>query len=459
MLYEALTGGMIVASAAYALWRLPPAYPLSLAMFACVFSGNWSAMGLPSGLPPDHALETVGILMVVLRAPAVADRRIVLRPVHWMMGTAVIYVLVDSIATSGHFLAAFPLVDGFGVYPFLMFLVAPIAFHTRRERQVLLIVLLALGAYLGFTALMEGLRINGLVFPKYILNPLVGDPSGEGRARGPFAAAVQNGFGLYGCAVAATVAVAMASRLRLRIVAGSIGMLCLLGTLFTEQRSVWVATIIATAVVLAANRRLRTWAVPALVVGAVAVATAFAVVPGLATDVHTRLSDSEPVWERLNLDVAAENMIEAKPILGFGWGSFAAASGPYFRQSASYPLVYTTVIHNVYLSIAAEVGIAGLALWLAILAFGIGGAIKGPPLAEGADQSWRTALLAYGVFYLIVITFVPIPTSFPPLFLWLMAGIGSGLRSPQYVRSGRATLREDLAIAAVGPTRQGQVSH
>ncbi len=416
---------VVAASAAYALWRAPPAYVLSLALFASVFSGNWSAMGLPSGIPPDRILATIGVLLVLLRAPGVGERRLVVRPLHGLMAFALAYVLVSAAVTTGHITSAFQLIDGFGLYPFLFFLVAPVAFQTARDRKVLLITLLCLGAYLGFTALMEGINANGLVFPKYILNPLIGDPATQGRARGPFAAAVQNGFGLYACALAAAVAVATAKRAWVRVLAGAIGVTCLLGTLFTEQRSVWIGTVVGTMLILVIVPRLRRWAVPAIVAGAVGVILSFALIPGLSSDVHTRLAASEPVWERLNLNAAAVNMIETKPIFGFGWGNFAATSGPYFRQSPSYPLVYTTVVHNMYLGYGAELGIFGLSLWLLVVIVGVGGAM---PASSPELRPWRNALIGYAAFYAIVVAFVPTPTSFPALFLWLLAGLVSGQR-------------------------------
>ncbi len=434
-LYEALMAAVVAGAAGYVAWRIAPAYTLSLALFASVFSGNWSAMGLPAGLPPDHILETVGVLLVLLRAPAVADRRVRVAPVHWLMAPAIAYAAIDSLATSGHFIATFQLLDAFGLFPFLFFLVAPVAFRTEHERNILLFTLICLGVYLGFTALMESLHVNALVYPKYILNPLFGDPASAGRIRGPFAAAVQDGFGLYGCAVGAALVFATRKGSGFRLLAAATGILCLLGTLLTEQRSVWVATAVATTLILLIVPCLRAWAVPAIAAAALGVLAAFAVIPGLSSNVQTRVTDSEPVWERLNLNVAAENMIKAKPIFGFGWGRFASTSGPYFRQSASYPLVYTTVVHDVYLSLGAELGIVGLSLWLLVVALGIGGAMRASPPGM---RTWRNGLVAYAVFYLIVIAFVPPPSSFPPLLLWLLAGVIWGQRSATVFDSHQA---------------------
>src|SRR5438093_1302521 len=64
--------------------------------------------------------------------------------------------------------------------------------------------LVALGAYLGLTAVFEGLGLDALIVPRYIADPGAGIHFG--RARGPFVEAVADGLALFGCGVAAAVA-------------------------------------------------------------------------------------------------------------------------------------------------------------------------------------------------------------------------------------------------------------
>jgi O-antigen ligase len=425
-LFELVAGLSIVAGCIYALWLAPPAYTLSIALLLSPFSSNWGALGLPGGVAPDRIVAVIGILAVLLHAPGLpAGRSVALRPVHGVLGVAVLYVLVSSAVagTLSNHDAIFNLIDAFGVLPFLVFLVAPVAFQTERERRILLIAFVALGGYLGLTTLFESLHLDALVFPKYILNASVGVAAAGGRARGPFAAAVENGFGLYGCACVAALAAAIWKDWRARAFAMVVTLLCLLGAFLTLQRSVWIATVIATVMTLLCMPRFRRWIVPILVAGAVAVLFALALIPGLSENASTRATDSIPVWERENLTVAAVNMITARPLTGFGWGTFTEASGPYFRQSASYPLIGTTEpCHNTYLSFAAELGLIGLSLWLLSMLWGVGGAILS---RANAIYPWRMTLLAVFVFYMIVIAFVPPQTGFPILVVWLLAGVAA----------------------------------
>ena len=90
--------------------------------------------------------------------------------------------------------------------PFLLFLTAPLAFRTQRQRQVLLVTFVTLGAYLGLTVVFETVKLDALVFPKYILDPHYGIHAGRGR--GPFVEAVTNGLALFTCSVVCAIAVA-----------------------------------------------------------------------------------------------------------------------------------------------------------------------------------------------------------------------------------------------------------
>ncbi|HSR94400.1 MAG TPA: O-antigen ligase family protein, partial [Solirubrobacterales bacterium] len=240
-----------------------------------------------------------------------------------------------------------------------------------------------------------------------------------GRARGPFVEAVTNGTGLYVCAVAAAIAFTGWQRPGKRALAASVCALCLLGTLLTLQRSVWLATVLATIVAMLSIRELRRLLIPALAVGAVAVLAALALVPGLSGHIQERIGDQQTVQDRENANRAAINMIESRPLLGFGWSEFNQKGIDYFQLSPDYPLS-VTVVHNLFLGLAAELGLIGLTLWLAGFLLGVVAAMFARPPPE--LRAWRIGLVAIGVFYLVVANFVP-PVVFPNLIIWLWAGV------------------------------------
>lgn len=408
---------------AYLVWHAEPAYTLTAGLLLSPFSGNWEGIGIPGAVAPDRLLLLAGVAVVILRAPAVRDRpRLRIETVHWVLAAAVLYAMFSA-AASGTLLenqAFFRLLQTFGVLPFLVFLVAPVAFRTRRQRAVLLTGLVALGGYLGLTALFEATGVQRLVFPRYILDPGFGYQAG--RARGPFAEATANGVGLYVCAVAAGLALISWQGRVARMITASVGGLCLVGTLLTLERSVWLAAVLATITAVAflgQGRRMFVRIVPALVI---VFAVALAAIPNLGSQVSDRFGGQQSVWDRKNMNRAALNMVEARPMFGFGWNEYSKQHANYFQQSPNYPLTGGSVdnAHNLFLLFAAELGILGVGLWLLGLGLMVTGAlaVRGPPDLD----LWRMGLIPITIFIIAILNFVP-PNAFAPLALCLWAGV------------------------------------
>lgn len=422
-LVEAGVGAAVAASFCYLVWYLDPAWTLALGVFLAPIAGYWPQLHVPGQLSPDRLLLVGGIAALALRAPAVRDRPPLRdQPVHWVLGIASLYA-IGSAAVAGTLLdkdAFFRLLEAYGLLLFAIFYVAPAAFRDERRRRILVGTLAVLGAYLGLTALFETIHANALVWPRYINDPNVGIH--YGRARGPFAEAVQNGVGLYTCAIAAVLgALLFRSRLA-RLLCLLIAMLDGAGILFTLQRSVWLGAVVATIVTVLAFKDLRRYAVPVLVAAALVGGTAYAVVGSKV--VHRRATDQQTVWDRYNLNRAALNMIEARPLQGFGWATFEtkSVSGEFFQQNFNYPLTAAGfAVHNVFLSHAAELGLVGLTLWLAGVLFAAFIALRAPAKTR-EERLWKQAFAAYFVFYLVVSSFVP-PELFPNLMFWLFAAV------------------------------------
>jgi O-antigen ligase len=339
--------------------------------------------------------------------------------------------------------ALYGLLDRFGLVPFAMFLVAPVVFRTDRQRRILLGALVGTGAYLGLTALFEGIGAHSLVFPAYILDPALGIHFG--RARGPFLEAAANGLALYECAVAAAIAFVTWTGVRARWFAAATCVLCLLGTAFTLTRAIWLATLIATVATLATVPALRRMLVPAAAGLAVLVIGLLVLVPSFSQQAQSREAEKIPIWDRKNTNEAAWNMIAAQPLVGVGWNEFAEKSPPYFEQADDYPITGVGLdVHNVFLSHAVELGLIGALLWILAFVAAIGGAIRfrGPP--ELAP--WRAGLIAITIHWIIVANFVPLSFAFPNMLIWLWAGIVIG---PRWI-GGRARAGEIAPAYAEG---------
>jgi putative inorganic carbon (hco3(-)) transporter len=411
-----------IVSMVVVVWRVEPAYTLSAAIFLTPFAGNWPQLGVPGPLSPDRLLLAGGIVTLLLRAPRVAGRpRLQITGTHWLLTLAATYALGSALVagTLTDREALFKIVDAFGIMPFLLFLVAPLAFATPRQRQVLLVTFVALAAYLGLTTLFETAKLDALVFPKYILDTSYGIHVGRGR--GPFVDAVANGLALYTCAVACAIAAASWRARSARVLALAIGLLCIVGTFLSLERSVWIGVVFGTIVALLATRGLRRYLVPVVVAVTLAVAASLILIPGLSHNAQQRANNSSTVWDRKNLARAATNMVEAKPLLGFGWNRFTSDSRDYFQQAFDYPLTATKAgIHNTPLTYAVDLGLVGATLWLLGVLFGVGTALatRVPPELV----PWRSGLLAIAMTSLVVVNSVP-PTAWLNRSLWLFAGV------------------------------------
>ncbi len=439
-------GVLLVPAAVYIAAFIRPAYLISVALFLAMFSGNWRTLGLPNLVSPDRFFFIAGIAAVLLRDPATGERApLRLTSTHLVLAASTAYVIASAIAFHDLFARAdlYPLLDHF-VVPFVTFAVAPVAFATERDRRFLLATLVFIAAYLAFIATAQGIGLNFLVWPRYIAHSSAltsvspGANTGlstavtggvqvaqVGRARGPFTDAALNGMALYVGAVACGVALFTWRSHWWRLVAVVIGFVCLFDLLFTLERSIWIAAVAATVIMMLAVPRLRRYLPVILLIGIVTVAGALAGSSSLRAQVTNRVQDTYSVWDRLNLDTAAEQMFLAKPLTGFGWGQFASQADNYFRLSPSYPITGVgEPVHNVYLSMLAELGLIGTLLWGLGLLMGVGGSIlrRGPPELV----PWRVGLVGVTVSWLVLATFSPVIQGFPTEVLWLWAGVVAG---------------------------------
>ena len=420
-----LIGGIGALGAAYLLWQIDPAWTISAGIAMSIFSGNWDHLGLPGGvgLAPDRFVLGLGILAVILRAPVARDRpRIPVGLAHWALVVAAAWAIGSAIwsETLVDEAGGFLLLDRFTLVGFVCFAVAPVAFVTRYQRGIFLTTLVIVGGYLGLTALFETIGAEGLVWPKYILDPDIGfHPD---RARGPFIEAEANGLALFTCAVAAGIAMVMWANRWAKASAAVVGVLCVAGCLFTLSRAIWIGTVLAALAAMVGFRELRRFVLPSIAVVTLLVIGAFAFIPDLADKAERRQTSQLPVWARENTNEAALRMVEDKPLLGFGWSRYKDESLPYFWQAENTPLTGTEAgVHNVVLLNAVELGLIGTMIWLVAVLLAVGGAIvrRGPPDL----YPWRIGLLAIAVQFAVVLNLTPLVQVFPNTILFLWAGL------------------------------------
>jgi O-antigen ligase len=250
---------------------------------------------------------------------------------------------------------------------------------------------------------------------------------------------------MFQCAIFSVIAFKQWKGSPARWLAGAVVALCTLGILFTVTRAAWVGAIVGVVVTMLAFRELRPYLVPVTIGAALSILLALAVVPGLNRKVTSRLGSQRPLYVRQNLNTAALNMVQARPLFGFGWGKFKDYSHQYFRLNRNYPLDGTkeTGVHNVPLNNAAELGLVGTVLWLLGIGLALGGAIllRGPPEL----RPWRMATCAITINWVIVANVGPAQYRFTNLVMFVAAGAASGSRlrgqpRPALLRLARPTL-------------------
>ncbi len=433
---------------AYLVIVIEPAITATIACILTVFAGNWHYMHVP--IPLDR-LAWIGVIGALGWRALGGDprfERLRVRSVHLVLLLAMAYAISSAVIagtiTDGTSIVG--LLDQFGMIPFLLFFFAPVLYPSARERNYLLVGLVVLGVYLGFTAWAEGLSVNGLVFPRYILNPAIGEHFG--RARGPFLEAAGNGLGLYICAMAGLAGARAWRSAGARTIAGGVGLLCISGVIFTLTREAWIGAGLATVVVLAATPELRRYLVPTVGIALVAVLAIVLFVPSFNSKATTRIQDQGSVWDRLNADSAGLRMVESKPLFGFGWSTYTATVTPYYRLAPSYPLTQINGIHNVFLANMVSLGAVGMVLWLLGMILGICTPLtrRGPP---GPQRLWWSILLGISVCWLVVANFTPQDYAFANASLWLIAGIAYSLSSLEPVKVLEPTGEPEQPVVVV----------
>ena len=388
-------------------------------LIASVLSGHSDLLGFP--VPPDRILIAAGLLTLAVNGQLSNGGRLRGRPVHVFMAATVAWVLWSASVhgTLGSSYGFYALVDRI-VMPFLLFALAPLVFRTESDRRALMKAFVLLGIYLGVTAVFELLRLDALVFPRYIMDPDVGILFG--RARGPFASSEPDGM-----VMAASLFISALGFRRLRgawrFACALAIPICALGVLLALTRSVWLGTVVgavAAAMLTPVLRRKLPLLIGGLVAGLTAVLVA---VPALTDLIITRLTTERSVYDRQNTNAAALRIVEAHPIDGIGWVRFTAVNVDWVRQGDTYPVTNVEIeVHNVVLSRAAELGLVGAALWVAaVLAGPVLAALRRPLDPELAG--WRLVMVGTGIVWGVCIMSSPVPYPLPNALLWLVAGM------------------------------------
>lgn len=391
---------------------------LFLAAFACnIFSGQSDHIGLPISL--DRLLFPAAFLLILLdpRRPALRTGWL-----HVAMAAIIVYSGISWVFHGGlnDTTSAFGILDRL-VMPFLLFTLSPVVLSTPVRRRLFLVTLTGVGTYLAITMIAETIRLDALVFPRFILEAKAGSLiRGEpARASGPFLSGEAGGMSVAMCGIGAVLLAALGRRGRTPAL--MIAALCLAATVGSLTRSVWLGTVLAVALVLLSSGGLRRF-IPAALIGlTLALALGSAMFPEVAADVVDRGTTSRSLYDRENTNIGALRAIAAHPLLGIGWGQFLTRGTEWVRQADTYPLTTVDIeIHNVFLSRIAELGIL---LGIVFLAVVLVGPVRSFLRPTTLPHAWRLAGAAIFVVWFVPSMTSPIPYPFPNFVMWAVTGV------------------------------------
>ncbi len=140
--------------------------------------------------------------------------------------------------------------------------------------------------------------------------------------------------------------------------------------IMTLSRSAWIAFIISIVIIFLLNLKTRIISLHrAVSIAALAIVFLAVIVIAFQGLIITRIStyDSGAAMSRIPLNKVAMNMIEAHPFIGIGINNYAIVMENYDNTPEGITEDFTSVVHNIYLFIASEIGIPGLFLFLLFL--------------------------------------------------------------------------------------------
>lgn len=246
------------------------------------------------------------------------------------------------------------LLTGFAM-PFILYAFARRGIFTISQVYAFFVGIGVFSLYLGFTSVCQAVGIEGLVYPKYILDPSLG--THFGRARGVFLNATQNGL-----------AMAMALPILFWLWLKSSGItrwlwlatLVLVGVAIipTLQRAPWLGAIAALGVMATTSQKRLVLSIGTVIFIA---AVGFLAMSDLyLSKLEAKMTEEQTVDFRIHLIKASINMIQAHPLTGIGFNRFQEEVPNYSD------LMWELPSHNLPLTIFAELGVLGFAPYILI---------------------------------------------------------------------------------------------
>jgi O-antigen ligase len=310
--------------------------------------------------------------------------------------------------------------------PFSLFFFSKVAFRDESSLQIFLIFLAVVTMYLTLTSIAFFLDFKAFIFPKYILDPTIGDPNHFLRARGPFLNAVPNGIAVMMCGFTSMLWFQKKHYYFLFWIFIATVPIAILATM---TRGVWLSFGIS-AIILIVKKNKVTSKIGFIFLLYIAISTSTILLSNTKTEfIQQRLYNYQNIEFRKNLLFAGFEMFKNNPLFGIGTNQIPKQIPLYLENYKD-----DVWVHNTYLEILIEHGLIGLFFYTLIIIklFKVDRQLK-----DSANKSihffsspeyallWRIFL----IIYLINGIFVVLNYQFINALLYSIAGIKSGIES------------------------------
>lgn len=258
------------------------------------------------------------------------------------------------------------LISGY-LFPFVVFWLMLHALRRERDFRRVAVFFAALAVYLTFTGWCERLDLRALLWPSFIGDPSVGIH--WGRVRGPFVSSPAMGLALVFCFFSNLVLARHTTHGRQWLLY-ALDALMLPVIFWTRTRSVWLAFALCMLIWLFYSSRRLTRIIAVSLMAALVMVVAVLNMENFlgAERAKGGLTDVGPILLRIGLAEITAEMVADHPLTGVGFGHFRDVAPRYGRRPSSpYQVNASTMEHNNMLSIVAETGLIGLALYLAVI--------------------------------------------------------------------------------------------
>lgn len=335
------------------------------------------------------------------------------------------------------------------VLPFVGFVVARAVLHGEERVRRVMYFLVAVAAYSAVVSILQFTGPASLVFPQYIVSA----PSYPERAVGVVNQPLVNGMIMVAGFVTAMLLAQHRSLSRSpKVLMLMAAVLCLPGIYLTKTRAVWLVFGLALIVCAVLSRTARRGFVATLLVIMLGIVSNWSTFTSSDREAGGIASTNE-VDDRLNSMATAFWAIDQKPLMGWGISRFAQVNAVYHQAWAAdvkFERGYAIASHENELGIATELGLIGLALWLAViipLAVGLVRAlIRLPPGPLGGRALGLVAAAVLGMWVVSGFTADLRFFDFANLVAFVLVGaaIGTADRMPRQVTRPRRRARTPI---------------